>query len=313
MRRSDKITLGAALLALVLIAGFYVVAHRPRALPPPLTRALPTTPGYYLGVTESGVIGSYQPIDIFASAVGRQPNLVLYYSAWGDPFETGLADKAHDHGAVTFVQLDPNQNTPMKAVADGKYDAYLRSYASQVRAFHYPVVVGFAPEMNGDWDSWGWRHTRPAVWVAAWRHVVTVFRQAGATNVTWIWTLNAGSNGTGPIQQWWPGARYVTWVGIDGYYFYSASTFTSTFTPTLNDVRALAPGKPVLLSETGIGQVAGQARKIPDLFAGMRAAGVLGLVWFDKNQDQGIYHQQWRLEGHPASLKVFRKALETYS
>jgi len=312
MRRSDKITLVVALLAIALIAGFYVAKHRPQVIPPAVSKALPTTPDHYFGVAERGVQHSYRPVDKFASAVGRQPNLVLYYSAWGDRFYTRLPDAAHDHGAIPFVQLDPGKSTSMQAVAAGKYDSYLRSYALEIRAFRYPVVIGFAPEMNGDWDSWGWHHTRPAVWVAAWRHVWTIFRRAGATNVTWIWTLNAGSDGTGPIDQWWPGSRYVTWIGIDGYYFYSGSDFTNTFTPTLNQVHALAPGKPVLISETGIGQIAGQAEKIPDLFAGMRAAGVLGMVWFDEDQHQGIYHQQWRLEGHPPSLRAFRLALERY-
>ena len=44
--------------------------------------------------------------------------------------------------------------------------------------------------MNGTWYSWGYRHTSPAVFVAAWRHIVTVFRAAGARNVTWLWTIN---------------------------------------------------------------------------------------------------------------------------
>ena len=26
--------------------------------------------------------------------------------------------------------------------------------------------------------------------MAAWRHIVTVFRQQGADNVTWLWTVN---------------------------------------------------------------------------------------------------------------------------
>jgi len=312
VRRSDRLTVLGALIAVALIAGLFVLAHRPPAIPPPVTRALPTAPGSYLGVAEAGEVGSYRPVDTFARAVGRQPNLVLYYSAWGDPFQFRLARAAHDHGATPFVQLDPRQTIRMSAVAAGKYDAYLRSYARQVREFRYRVVVGFAPEMNGDWDSWGWRHTRPAVWVAAWRHVVTVFRAAGATNVTWIWTLNAGSNGTGPIQLWWPGASFVTWVGIDGYYFYQGSTFDSTFSATINQVHALT-SKPVLISETGIGQIAGQAAKIPDLFAGVRAARLLGFVWFDQNQYQGIYHQQWRIEDHQASVAAFRRALGIYS
>lgn len=312
MRRSDKFTLLTALLAIALIAVFYVAVHRPRVVLPPVATALPTTPGHYLGVAEANEIKNYDPINTFAGTIGRQPNVVLYYSAWGDPFETALATSAHDHGATPFVQIDPQidpqQNIPMKTIAAGKDDAYLRSYARQVRAYRFPVIVGFAPEMNGDWDSWGWRRTSPSVWVKAWQHVVDVFRAAGATNVTWIWTLNAGSNGTGPIGDWWPGAKYVTWVGIDGYYFYSASTFASTFTATLNDVHALT-NKPVLLSETGIGAKF-QVRKIPDLFAGVRSSRVLGFVWFDQNQNQGVYHQEWRIDDDKAALAVFRRELQ---
>ena len=43
----------------------------------------------------------------------------------------------------------------MAAVASGRYDAYLRSYANAVRAYGHPIVIGFAAEMNGDWDPWG--------------------------------------------------------------------------------------------------------------------------------------------------------------
>jgi hypothetical protein len=58
--------------------------------------------------------------------------------------------------------------------------------------------------------------------------------------------------------------------------------------------------------------VAGQAAKIPDLFAGVRTSHLLGLVWFDRTQADGLYHQDWRLEGHPAGLAAFRRALQSY-
>ena len=300
------------LLALSALVVFYVVVHHhsQAVIQHAGNGKLVDKTGYYVGVAEANEVGSYKPINQFASAIGQQPNIVLYYSAWDDPFEVRLATEAHAHGAVPFVQMNPGR-VKMAAVAAGRYDAYLRSYADQVRAYRHPVLVGFAPEMNGSWDSWGWHNTRPATWVAAWRHVVTVFRQQGASNAAWVWTVNANSNGTGPIQDWWPGASYVTWVGIDGYYFYSASTFVSTFGPTINQVRALT-SKPVLLSETGIGQVAGQVAKIPDLFAGIQAAQLVGFVWFDQAQNQGIYHQDWRLENHPAALAAFRSELRAY-
>jgi mannan endo-1,4-beta-mannosidase len=308
MRRSDKVIVAVVVLAIALVGAFYLVVHRARSATVADSGPLPATPGHYFGVAEANEIGSYAPVEKFAKAVGREPNVVLYYSAWGDPFEKRLALNAYQHGAIPFVQISPGPLVTMAAVAAGKYDAYLRSYAHQVRDYVYPVIVGFAPEMNGNWDRWGWHHTKPSVWIAAWRHVVTVFRQQGADNVTWLWTVNASSKGTGPLQQWWPGAAYVTWVGIDGYYFYHASTFASTFDQTIDAIHALT-SKPILLSETGIGQVAGQAQKIPDLFDGVRAARVLGFVWFDQNQDDGIYHQRWRLETNAAGLAVFRREL----
>ena len=76
------------------------------------------------------------------------------------------------------------------AIASGRYDGYLSAYAEAVRAYRHPVILSFGHEMNGTWYSWGYRHTSPAVFVAAWRHIVTLFRALGARNVTWLWTVN---------------------------------------------------------------------------------------------------------------------------
>ena len=61
--------------------------------------------------------------------------------------------------------------------------------------------------------------------------------------------------------------------------------------------------KPVLLSEVGIGPRAGQAAKIPGLFTGIRRNHLLGLVYFDVDQHQGLYHQNWRAGRQPGSRR----------
>ena len=35
----------------------------------------------------------------------------------------------------------------------------------------------------------------------------------------------------------------------------------------------------------------------------------LGLVWFDISQDNGIYHQDWRIEDSPAAEAAFRRGV----
>jgi hypothetical protein len=141
--------------------------------------------------------------------------------------------------------------------------------------------------------------------VAAWRHIVTLFHEQGADNVTWLWTLNQDRPGTGPVRLWWPGAKYVTWVGIDGYYFRPSDTFSSAFSRTIDQVQAFTR-KPVLLSEAAVGPAAGQFAKIGNLFNGMHRDRLLGLVWFDKVQHGSIYRQDWRIEDNSAAEVAFR-------
>src|ERR1700761_3950853 len=182
---------------------------------------------------------------------GKQPNLVGYYGGWGEAFKTSFAQTVRDHGAATLLQWDPT-GASVATIASGGYDSYLRSFAASVRDFGGPVVIGFGHEMNAYWYSWGYGHTKAATFVAAWRHIVTVFRGQGADNVTWLWTLQADEPGTGPGRSWWPGGGYGPWGGIDGYYYRRSDTFASVFGPTIAQVRHI-PDKPVLLSETAVG------------------------------------------------------------
>jgi mannan endo-1,4-beta-mannosidase len=273
--------------------------------PPPAAHAtLAPELAAYLGAFEPDAPPGYAQISSFAQAAGRQPNLAGYYSGWAEPFDTSFAEMIHKHGVTPFVQIDPT-DASLAAVVNGTYDDYLRVYADSVRDFRHAVVIGFGHEMNAPWYSWGNGHVPPSTFIAAWRHIVTLFRSEGAENVTWLWTVQADEPGTGPVASWWPGARYVTWIGLDGYYYRSSDTFASVFGTTITQVRAFT-NDPVLLSETAVGPAAGQFVKIQDLFHGMAAYKTLGLVWFDKTQHGSLYRQDWRLEDNPQAVISFR-------
>jgi len=279
-----------------------------RASHPPAARATLTAPksASYLGVYEQGTPQSYVSVTEFAQAAGKRPNLVGYYSGWLQQFETSFAQTVSKHGAITIMQWDP-EHASVAGIAAGSYDDYLRTFADSVRRFGRPVVIGFGHEMNAAWYPWGYGHVRPATFVAAWRHIVTLFREQGADNVTWLWTINADRPGTGPVQEWWPGAKYVDWVGIDGYYVRPSDSFYTVFGGTITNVRFFTR-KPVLLSETAVGPAAGsRLLKIANLFAGMHQYETIGLVWFDIEQHDGLYHQDWRIENSPAAEAAFRQ------
>jgi mannan endo-1,4-beta-mannosidase len=267
----------------------------------------------YLGVYATGLPESYAGVSAFTAATGVRPGLVMYYSGWPERFQAGLAREAARHGAVPLVQIEPT-GVSLAAIASGQYDEYLRSYAAAVKAYGGQVILSFGHEMNGYWYSWGYRHAAPTVFVAAWRHVVTVFRRQGASNVAWLWTVNiidkrAGIPSPAP---WWPGNSYVTLVGIDGYYLKPSWTFASLFGPTIKAVRTLTLDR-ILISETGTPHGPGQPAGVADLFAGIRAYGLLGFVWFDAIARHELPRdgvRDWRLSG--AAAFAFRRGAQAY-
>ncbi|MGD0937931.1 MAG: hypothetical protein ABR922_25600, partial [Streptosporangiaceae bacterium] len=151
--------MAAAALAIVLIGSLVVFSARGGS-------SLATAPASYLGVYEKGPPATYQPVTTFAERIAKQPNLVGYYSGWGEPFKTSFAETVHQHGAITILQMDPSWAS-VSSIAAGKYDPYLRSFARSVRAFGQPVVIGFGHEMNGYWYSWAYGHAAPSEFVAA--------------------------------------------------------------------------------------------------------------------------------------------------
>jgi len=238
----------------------------------------------------------------FASATGVQPAIVEHYASTGAVFSARFAGPAEP-----LVELQPKWTT-LTAVAAGRDDWWLVPYAKAVRAYGRPVILGFAPEANGDWYPWGAGHATPAQYRAAWEHVTSVFRASGAANVTWLWTVNVTQAGheVDPPARWWPGPVGIRLIGVDGYEYTASQGFAGLFGPVISEIRAFS-GLPVLISETGVAPRAGQAAKIPGLFAGASAAGLYGVVYFDLpgNED-------WRIDGHPAAIAAFRAAVKEY-
>ena len=269
-------------------------------------RPVPAPASPLVGVYEPGALSSWSHITDFTNATGVKPRIVVYYSAWNDPFSTSFAQAAWDHDAYVLVQLEPKDVT-LASIAAGGSDAYLRSYADAVIAFGHPVILSFGHEMNGTWYSWGDGHTSPATFVAAWRHVVRVFREAGAANVTWLWTVNSIAGAASSLSRWWPGAAWVDWTGIAGYYFRATDTFGSVFGSTIAVIRTFSSA-PLLIAETAVGTTPNRESQIGALFASVRAERLAGVVWFDKEQHAGLYHQDWRLENDPSALAAFRAA-----
>jgi hypothetical protein len=310
-KRRPIVTIGAAIIAVVAIALGITFYNRSSEPTGPLPTHLPPASASYLGVYAEGVPNSYSQVTAFTNDTGAKPDVIMYYSGWFVPFPVHFAATVARNGAVPLIQMNPD-DVSVAAIASGRYDGYLSSYAEAIRAYKHPVIVGFGHEMNGNWSSWGYRHTSPKAFVAAWRHIVNIFRTLGARNVTWLWTVNIiNDSRSGKVDdnlsRWWPGNSYVTWVGIDGYYLKPSWQFAPLFGPTITAVRTLTSA-PILIAETGAIQTADQPAKINNLFAGIRSYGLLGFVWFNTTNSIG---QPFGINS-AAAIAAFHKNARTY-
>jgi hypothetical protein len=278
-----------------------------------LAAPAPAAAASVIGFTSSGIPQSWAPAGAFAAAIGHPVNLVMYYSGWQETFRASFAETAWKHGAVTMVNMGPSGS--LKAIAAGDGDGYLRRFAAQLKAFGHPVVLAFGHEANGDWYGYGYKHQPAAEFVAAYRKVHDVITAAGARNVTWLWTVNVPAAGQAlPPADYWPGAAYVNWAGIDGYDWGGKENFAQEFGPAIAAVRRLS-AVPVLIAETSVVPGPDAGAQVTGLLDGIRTYGLLGLVWFDT--DKAGYKgtadtHDWRLQDDPKALAAFRAGVRGF-
>ncbi|MFF7210405.1 glycoside hydrolase family 26 protein [Streptomyces sp. NPDC008238] len=257
----------------------------------------------FFGVALDGAPDSLAPVTKYTDLVGKQPNVVASYSAWGNDFNIDGARRVLDSGAMLYVSWEPFKPSIAK-IADGSQDEYIRRYASEVRKGNAPVAISFGHEMNGHWYPWGTKDTTPAQFVKAWRHIHDIFQDEGATNVIWVWSPNV----VNPVpdvalKPYWPGDAYVDWVGVVGYWTATgASTFETLYGPTTSQVRTFTK-KPFILSETASEPGERRRSDVRNLVEGVEGDDdMLGFIWFNiaKRAD-------WRLQASPLALAEFKR------
>lgn len=261
----------------------------------------------------------------FSEVLKRRPGITEFYEPFPNPggFQSNVACFFAQRHILSLVQLDPLRTVSLAAVAHGRYDTYLRDYASAVKAFRAPVALSFAHEMNGWWYPWSIHQnspvaqytSKPAAFVAAWRHIHDVFASVGATNVIWVWTVRQDAKlahrpAFPGIKPWWPGGKYVDWVGMDGYFRRPGESFSTVFGTQLTDIHAIT-SKPVLIGETAVRMSNPDAkRQISELLTGVRRLpGLLGLVWFDL--DSTRTHIAWNIDNNRVAVQAIRAAIRS--
>jgi len=301
------IALAAAIISAAAVAVACTALH-PAARPPaaatvpPPAAAPAALPGPAAGIVTDDLAR-------FDAACSCRPAVAVAYVRWGTPPDPAWLRAMQAAGSVPLVELEP-YGTTAAAITAGRSDGWLSRWARAVGGLGGLVLASFAPEPNTRSYPWGYGHAAPAAYTAALRHVVSVFRRAGAARVQWAWIVNAASRDTAPLSPLWPGAGYMSYAGIDGYATRGSATFAGLFGTTISQVRSITR-VPVLITETAADPAAGQARWIAQLAAGVRAYRLAGFVWFDIDQTGG--HDPGAPRGNRHDWALTGAALAAYA
>ena len=270
-----------------------------------------------LGVYVRGASENPSLVDLYAKAVGRRPLIVSTYHYWSEkPFQRRELREIGSRRALPMVTWEPwdaqGNGYRLGAIANGRYDAYVRASARAAKSYGAPLFLRFAHEMNGDWAPWeGTQNgSSPRKYIAAWRHVVRVFRHEGAKNVSWVWCPYV-DNGNHPFRRYYPGDRWVDWTCLDGFNYGAPLRWRSFSEIFADSYRILVrmTSKPIIIGETGSGELGGNKaawfrstfrRQLP------RLRRVRAVVMFSATHPSG----DLRVDSSPRALTAFRNAID---
>jgi hypothetical protein len=275
------------------------------------------TPPIAVGVNIENAPGQMAPLQAYVSLTHHAPVIVMWYQEWSEPlYWSRQMTNVTAVGAIPMITWDPSRNgagIPLSEIAGGRYDAYIRASAISAAAFRQPVYIRLAHEMNlGDSPFGpGRQGNTAALFVAAWRHVVSIFSAEHATNVEWVWSPNIDCSGRCPFSALYPGDAWVDWVGLDGYNYSTINhapwlSLDQIFQRSYGEVTALT-AKPVMIAETASTEVGGsKALWITQSFANLatRYPHLHAVVWFDRNKET-----DWRVNSSATSLAAWDSVL----
>jgi hypothetical protein len=284
---------------------------------PPETTTTTTAPpaqpqgGVLLGASTSTEIRS---LDAEKSAVagleqsiGRTLDIDHNFYGWDDPFPTASEQWDLQSGRIPMISWN-GKGVTTRAIAAGQYDDLIRQRARDTKALGQSVLIRWFWEMDGNKKAEF--AGKPEQYVAAWQHIVTIFRNSGADNVRWVWCPNASAFADGTAQQFYPGGDFVDWTCADGYNWAPgrAGDDYRSFKDIFGSFYywAAPQNKPIMVGEFGVQErkPGDKAQWITDAREAVKTDFPLmkAVIYFNANKDY-----DWRLSTSDSALDAFRQ------
>jgi len=266
------------------------------------------------GATQLGIIGTPAQYETLRSD-GLPVRVWSSWNSWQSVPPEGLLREAARLRAEPLIDWGP-YGISLPAIAAGQYDAYIESWAKAIVAYHGPVLIRFAHEMNGSWYSWS--KYGPAAYIASWRHVVSIFRDVGARNARFVWSPD-GLIGERQkpwakyVVRWYPGSAYVNYVGMTTYAFASDVKYGLGAWLQRIDWLHAAYHEPMILPEMKV-VAPSRYRWLRQLSGALQSRPWISmLIWSEspttQSETPGYGNLNWLLESDPEARLLLKRAV----
>lgn len=335
-------------LIVVLVIGCVFGANQTKLKAPSKGVYLSAFPDF--GGSEDKV--SAKRITAFKKLTGQKIVWASFSDNWGKSkiaFPSKAVKILHNQGIIPYIRLMPratleeNYKGPDKVysldrIIKGDFDYQLRKYAQTAKKTNIPIMIDFAPEMNGNWFPWSgvkngggiknkygnpYLADGPEKYRDAYRHIINIFRQEGATKVTWVFHVDAYST---PEKSWnnynayYPGDNYIDWIGVSSYGAQTNSEYWETFTQVMNHAYPrlikVSKTKPLAVLEFGVTERGN--KKVKWITNALKAVKnkkypkIKAICYWHENwQNSDESYSRLRLDSSSKVLKAYKKAIKS--
>ena len=244
----------------------------------------------------------------FEHVIGRPLDLVNVYHPWADAFPNASDVEFTQHGKILMISW---ASTDVAGIVSGASDRQITARASALKELGVPVLLRWRWEMNR--KNLAAAVGSPAQYVAAWKHIRTIFTAVGARNVGWVWCPIATDFTATDGPAYYPGDDQVDWLCTDVYPGQAHGSFASVAAEFM--AWAAQHHKPVIIGEYGVeSSNPAQAQWIAgaDTYARQNPQ-IKAMVYFDASRVENGVTRDFRLQGTTGPLQAFQQmALSPY-
>lgn len=292
-------------------------------------------------------IVSTDEVSKFELLVNKKIVWLNFNDNWFDgiKFPSESVKNIYSQGVIPSIRMMPwskydkeDQTYSLDKIIKGNFDKELLQWAKDAKLSGAPLLIDFAPEPNGDWFPWSGVYNGggekdkygsksipdgPEKFIDAYKHIVDIFNNADADNITFVLHVNSIS---APAEEWnkvtnyYPGDNYIDWIGINIYGPQMWGDKYVRFIDILDliypELCSLSAEKPIAILEFGVADYLPNVDKAIWL---QSALYTVALPEYNRIKAIGWWHSTWlnkdgtmsalQIDSSPHSLITYKEGI----